>query len=56
MITIAWQEFNRRDEIVTKEKSFKSEMAMQKFAAKLQEKDNFYKTLATSIEGGKSND
>lgn len=56
MTTIAWQEFNRRDEIVTKEKSFKTEAAMQKFAAKLEEKDNFYRTLATSTDGGKSND
>ena len=50
MVTIAWQEFNKRNEIVTKEKNFKTETAMQKFAAKLQEKDNFYRTLATSNE------
>ena len=50
MITIAWQEFNRRDEVVTKEKTFKTEAAMQKFTAKLEEKENFYRTLATSNE------
>lgn len=44
---IAWQEFNRKDEVVTKTKEFKTEAALQKFAAKLEDKDNFYRTLGT---------
>lgn len=39
---IRWQEFNKRDEVVTKEKIFKTEKAREKFIDKLVEKDNFY--------------
>lgn len=44
---IAWQEFSRKGEIVTKTKEFKTETALQKFAAKLEDKDNFYRIVAT---------
>ena len=39
---IRWQEFNRRDELVMKEKIFKTDKAREKFVEKLEEKDNFY--------------
>ena len=47
MKEIVWQEFNKSDRIVTKRKSFKTSEAMEKFIAKLTEKDNFYTILAT---------
>jgi len=39
---IRWQEFNKRDEVITKEKIFKTEKAREKFVDRLVEKDNFY--------------
>ena len=45
--TVCWQEFNKRDQIVTKQKSFPTEDAMLRFVEKLFEKDNFYTILAT---------
>ena len=42
---IAWQEFNKRDEVTKKRKEFKTEKAMLNFVAKLEEKDNFYRKL-----------
>lgn len=47
MKEIAWMEFNKRDELVTKRKSFKTEEAAQKFIEKLYDKDNFHSILAT---------
>ena len=47
MREIAWQEFNKRDKLVTKRKSFKTDEALEKFIEKLTEKDNFYTVLAT---------
>ena len=47
MKEIVWQEFNKSDRIDTKRKSFKTSEAMEKFIAKLTEKDNFYTILAT---------
>ena len=44
---LAWQEFNKRDQVVTKRKEFKSEEAMIKFINKLVEKENFYRILAS---------
>lgn len=38
---IRWSEFNRRDELVCKEKFFKSDEARNRFADKLEGKDNF---------------
>ena len=39
---IRWVEFNKRNEMVTKEKIFKTEKARNRFADKVVEKDNFY--------------
>ena len=47
-VSLRWQEFDRNDRVVMKEKAFKTEEAMQKFIKKLEQKDNFYGTYATS--------
>jgi hypothetical protein len=47
MREVAWTEINRKNEIVSKRKEFKTEAAMQKFIDKLVEKDNFYAIIAT---------
>jgi hypothetical protein len=44
--TVAWQEFNKKDEVVTKSKEFKTAQALEKFMNKLVEKNNFYRILA----------
>ena len=44
---VAWQEFGRNGQLVTKRKGFKTEAAMQRFIDKLYSKDNFYKVLGT---------
>ena len=41
MFEVAYQEINKKDEVVTKRKSFKSEEARQKFVEKLSQKDDF---------------
>lgn len=41
MFEVAYQEINKKDEVVTKRKIFKSEEACQKFVEKLSQKDNF---------------
>lgn len=41
MFEVAYQEINKKDEVVTKRKGFKSEEARQKFVEKLSQKDNF---------------
>lgn len=41
MFEVAYQEINKKDEVVTKRKKFKSEEARQKFVEKLSQKDNF---------------
>lgn len=46
MLELLWQEFNSKDQLVSKRKSFKTQQAMEKFIAKLEEKDNFYGILA----------
>ena len=38
---VRWIEINRRDQMVGKQKEFKTEAALQKFVDKLVEKDNF---------------
>ena len=43
---IRWQEFNRRNELIAKEKFFSSPEARENFADKLTEKDNFYEITA----------
>lgn len=45
MYEVAWQEFNRKDQIITKRKSFRTEAALDKFVEKLYGKDNFYQIL-----------
>jgi hypothetical protein len=44
---LAWQEFNKRDQVVTKRKEFNSEEEMIKFIDKLVEKETFYQILAS---------
>lgn len=44
---LAWQEFNKRDQVVTKRKEFNSEKEMIKFIDKLVEKETFYQILAS---------
>lgn len=41
MREIAWQEVNKKDQVVTKRKEFKTEAAFQRFIEKLYNKDNF---------------
>lgn len=48
MYGLRWNEVNRNDQIVTKEKDFKTEMGRAKFIAKLVEKDNFIEIVAYS--------
>lgn len=43
---VEWREFNKQDRLVTKEKFFKTQKAMEKFIDKLGEKDNFYEIVA----------
>lgn len=45
---VRWQEFNRRDEAVTKEKFFATATARDRFADKVQDKDNFWRFCAWS--------
>lgn len=45
MFEVAWQEFNRKAEIVTKRKSFRTEAALDKFIEKLHDKENFWQIL-----------
>lgn len=44
---VAWQEFSKSGQIVTKRKEFKTEAAMQRFIEKLFDKDSFYRILGT---------
>jgi hypothetical protein len=48
MVTVRWQEFGRDDRLVSKERTFKTEKAMQAFMAKQEQKDNFYQWVAWS--------
>lgn len=45
---IEWNEFNNRDALVRKTKSFKTEKAREQFIKKLEGKDNFNQILAYS--------
>lgn len=47
MTEIVWQEIKKNGEIVTKQRTFKTEKALEKFIDKLVDKDNFYNILAT---------
>ena len=48
IIELAWEEFNRNNELVSKYKKFKSQRALERFIEKLAEKDNFYKIYGIS--------
>lgn len=48
MRELVWQEVNRRDQIVTKRKSFETAEKLDKFIEKLVDKDNFLGILATA--------
>ena len=41
MREVAWQEVNKKDQIVSKRKEFKTEAALERFIEKLYKKDNF---------------
>ena len=45
MFEVAWQEFNRKDRVVTKRKAFRTETALCRFVEKLHDKDNFYQII-----------
>ena len=45
MFEVMWQEFNRKDQVVTKRKEFRTEAAMDKFINKLHDKDNFWQII-----------
>jgi len=45
---VRWMEFNRRDQLVGKQKEFKTEQALNKFIDKLVEKPQFHSIVATS--------
>jgi len=47
MYGIRWQEFNKKDQLVMKEKYFETEKALNKFIEKLIQKDNFHSIYAT---------
>jgi len=46
MYGIRWQEFNKKDQLVMKEKNFETEKALNKFIEKLIQKDNFHSIYA----------
>ena len=45
---VRWQEFDRNDRVVTKEREFKTAKAREAFIIKLEEKDSFFQILAYS--------
>jgi hypothetical protein len=45
---VRWQEFNRQDQLVMKEKWFETEKTRESFITKLEAKDNFYEIYALS--------
>ena len=47
MYEIAWKEVSKTERIVIKRKTFKTEVAMNKFIGKLFDKDNFLEIFAT---------
>ena len=48
MYGLRWKETDRNDQIVTKEKDFRTEQERAKFIAKLKEKGNFIEVVAYS--------
>lgn len=47
MYELAWQEIDRKGNIISKRRAFKSSRARTAFAEKLLEKSSFYRTLGT---------
>jgi len=45
---LRWQEFDKNDRLITKDKFFKSDEARRKFAEKLETKGNFNTIIAWS--------
>jgi len=45
---LRWQEFDKQERLVTKERLFKTEKQLQAFLKKLEQKDNFYSGYAMS--------
>jgi len=43
---VRWQEFNKANQVILKQKIFRSEKSMEKFVDKLIMKDNFYRIVA----------
>lgn len=43
---VRWEEFNRKHEVITKERFFKSDAKRAAFVEKLEQRDNFYRTVA----------
>lgn len=48
MFGLKWQEFNKKDQLVMKQKDFKTEKQRAAFIEKLKQKDNFYGIIAYS--------
>jgi hypothetical protein len=47
MFGVRWQEFDKQDRLVMKEKNFTTAKARDKFIEKLTQKDNFHSIYAT---------
>jgi hypothetical protein len=45
---VEWMEFNKKDQAVTKQKFFMTEKGRDKFADKVQDKDNFWEFTGKS--------
>ena len=43
---VRWLEFNKKDQLVMKEKYFETEKALNRFIEKLMKKDNFHSIYA----------
>ena len=48
MFGLRWIEVNAKDQVVMKEKFFKTKKALEKFIEKVQEKDNFIRLDSTT--------
>ena len=47
---LRWQEFDRKDRLVSKEKFFETDKAREQFVDRLQKKDNFHGIVAMCNE------
>jgi len=48
MFEAVWQEFNKKDQVVTKRKVFKTYAALVRYLEKVEQKDNFWQVIAYS--------